>query len=125
MKIENPSGSTPLEDEVLLGMIPNLTTQGELNEYESKNIAEAKLWTKTNHKFQRNFLSVLSLIELHKQMFNQVWEWSGKFRWTQTNIGVTKENIQNELGQTIGDVKYWLRITLIILKKLLFVCITN
>tara|TARA_B100001248_G_scaffold203924_1_gene158099 strand:- start:6919 stop:7512 length:594 start_codon:yes stop_codon:yes gene_type:complete len=108
MKIYNIPGSTPLDSETIRGLIPNLTTQSELNEFEANNIAQALLWTKSSGKIKKNLLTVSGLIELHKQMFGQVWEWAGKFRWSQTNIGVPKENIQNELGQLLGNVQYWL-----------------
>ncbi len=42
--IDNPSGATPLDSEILQMLIPNLTIQSELNEFEAQNIASAMHW---------------------------------------------------------------------------------
>jgi Fic-DOC domain mobile mystery protein B len=42
-------------------------------------------------------------------MFDQTWQWAGKFRRKETNIGVAPENIQNEMGVLLGNVDYWLK----------------
>ncbi|MNY38711.1 Fic/DOC family protein [compost metagenome] len=42
-------------------------------------------------------------------MFEETWQWAGQFRQRETNIGVSPERIQNELGQLLGDVNYWLQ----------------
>lgn len=108
MKIKNLPGATPIDDEVLQQLIPNLTTQGELNEFEAENIISAELWAKTSSSMRKNLISATGILSLHRKMFDQTWEWAGKTRWNQTSIGVTPEEIQNTLGVLIGDVNYWL-----------------
>lgn len=108
MKIKNPQGATPLDDEVLKELIPNLTTQDELNEFEAANILKAELWAKTNRSIRKNLISASGILSLHKKMFDETWKWAGRTRWRQTNIGVAPEEIQNAMGALIGDVNYWI-----------------
>ncbi|KHD89979.1 MAG: cell filamentation protein [Bdellovibrio sp. ArHS] len=108
MKIQSPPGATPLDDETLLGLIPGLTTHSELDEYEAAGIARALLWAYGSRTLKKDLLSASGLCLLHKKMFQDTWAWAGTFRRRETNIGVTPERIQNELGLLLGDVKYWL-----------------
>ncbi|WII71872.1 mobile mystery protein B [Bdellovibrio sp. 22V] len=109
MKIQSPPGATPLDDETLQGLIPGLTTQGELDEFEAAGIARALLWAFSSRTLKRDLLSVSGLCLLHKKMFEETWKWAGTFRLRQTNIGVAPAIIQNELAVLLGDVKYWLQ----------------
>lgn len=46
LKLNYINGQTPIDDDEKDGLrIPTISTQGELNEYEQKNIEEAILWT--------------------------------------------------------------------------------
>lgn len=108
MKIQSPHGATPLDDETLQGLIPGLTTQRELDEYEAAGIARALLWAYDSRTLKKDLLTVSGLCLLHKKMFAETWEWAGHFRKRQTNIGVSPERIQNDLGILLGDVRYWL-----------------
>lgn len=107
MKIDNPIGSTPIDEDILQGLIPNLTLQKELDEFEAYNIAEASRWAFASKSLKKDLLSASGLIQLHRNMFKDTWTWAGKFRWKQTNIGVSPEEIQNKLGQLLGDIHYW------------------
>ncbi len=108
MKFKNPPGSTPLAEEDLRGLLPNLTTQGELNEFEEQNIADALLWAKRSRSLRRDLLSVSGFKLLHKRMFDQTWRWAGEIRERETNIGSPPGRIQMDLGILLGDVQYWL-----------------
>lgn len=107
MKVKVVPGATPLDEETLRGLIPNLTTQEELNEFEAKNIADAVKWAYRSRKLKADLLSVSGLILLHRKMFDQTWRWAGEFRKRDTNIGVDPLRIQNDLGVLLGDVKFW------------------
>ncbi|WP_373999480.1 mobile mystery protein B [Bdellovibrio bacteriovorus] len=109
MKIQSPPGATPLDDETLQGLIPGLTTHRELDEFEAAGIARALLWAFNSRTLKKDLLSASGLCLLHRKMFQDTWEWAGTFRRRETNIGVSPEKIQNELGQLLGDVKYWLK----------------
>ena len=109
MKFKDIPGATPLDEELLRGLVPNLTTQGELNEFEEKNIADAIGWASSSRKLKQNLLAVSGLIMLHKKMFEQTWIWAGQFRTRETNIGVAPHRIQTDLVILLGNVEYWLK----------------
>lgn len=108
MKIKDIPGQTPLDEEALAGLIPGLSLQSELDEFEAHNIARARLWTQKSRKLKSDLLSVSGLKLLHEKMFDETWKWAGQFRHKDLNIGVSYHQIQNELGRLLGDVKYWM-----------------
>jgi Fic-DOC domain mobile mystery protein B len=108
MKIKEVLGATPLDEETLQGLIPGLTTHGELDEFEQANITRALMWAEQSRRLKKDLLSVSGLILLHKKMFEDVWKWAGEFRTRQTNIGVSPKVIQNDLAILLGDMKYWI-----------------
>lgn len=89
MTLEYPDGATPLDPDLLAVLIPDLSTQGELNEWEAENIAVALRWALRSRTLKRDLLTVTGLTLLHRRMFDQTWRWAGKFRNTDTNIGVS------------------------------------
>ena len=91
-----------------MGLIPALTTQNELNEYEFLNISEAIAWTESNRRVKFTILETATLKTLHRQMFGKTWRWAGSFRQTQKSIGVEAERIATELHNLLEDVKCWL-----------------
>lgn len=108
MKIQNPPGATALDAEVLQGLIPSLTTQGELDEFEAAGIARAILWARHSRTLKKDLLTASGLCLLHKRMFQETWAWAGHFRRRESNIGVSPEAIQNNLAILLGDVQFWL-----------------
>lgn len=109
MKIPSIPGATPLDDETLRGLIPGLTTHGELDEFEAANITRAMLWAETSRSLKKDLLSLSGLKLLHQKMFEDTWSWAGDLRIRQTNIGVSPQNIQSDLAILLGDVLYWLQ----------------
>ena len=108
MKIESLPNATPLDQESLKGLIPGLTTQAELDEFEAAGIARASLWAFSSRKLKADLLSASGLCLLHKKMLEHTWEWAGQFRVRDTNIGVPPSRIQNDLAILLGDVKFWI-----------------
>lgn len=102
-----PPSATPLDPNETTGLIPDyITTQGELNELEGKNIENALLWL---HRRKKNdILNMTFVFELHKHMFGEVWRWAGKQRTSNKNIGVMAEQIMNQLGVLFKDTEYWI-----------------
>ncbi|KAF0133434.1 MAG: mobile mystery protein B [Candidatus Saganbacteria bacterium] len=96
--------ATPIED--ISSLIPtHILNRDELNEWEANNILKAtkKFLTKST-KFD---FSIESIKEIHKEMFDKTWQWAGKFRTKNYNIGVNWHNIQEELKKLFGDLNYW------------------
>jgi Fic-DOC domain mobile mystery protein B len=85
---EQPPGATPIDPDTLAGLIPNLSTQGELNEFEERNILEAVHWARRARGANRDILKEPTLRKLHEKMFDKTWRWAGRYRLVGTNIGI-------------------------------------
>ncbi len=103
-----PEGATPLDPDEAEGLIPGLTTRGELNAFEQRNIARAVAWSRSSKKLRSTLFEFESLKLLHKRMFDETWKWAGKFRLTGKNIGVEPAQIQMQLHVLSADGNYWL-----------------
>lgn len=98
-------GHTKLSEEDRFGLIPTyIATRGELFDAEQRNIAQALL---------RRPPSVATLLDdaylrrLHQAMFDQVWEWAGRYRIRETNIGIAFEQISSETRNLVNDTRTW------------------
>src|SRR6185312_3706789 len=101
-----PEGATPLDPDAAAGLLPDLSTQGELNEFEARNILLAVRWAVRSRTLRRGFPSIETLRDLHRKMFDQTWQWAGQFRRIGTNIGVPWQRITVDLQTLCGDVHY-------------------
>ena len=109
MKLSYPEGATPLDKNELEGLIPNISLQKELNEFEKQSIKEACTWALRSRKLKKELLSVSGLSLLHKRMFDGVWKWAGTFRPTEKNIGRPPHLIQSELYALCENVSYQIK----------------
>lgn len=103
---ETDDNSTPLTEEEKQQLKAKwVTTRAELNDLETKGIAEAEIWLLQNKKdiLGENFLK-----SLHKKMFGDIWQWAGAFRTTERNIGAAPYQIQPKLRILFDDVKFWI-----------------
>ena len=107
MKFKYPIGSTPIDCNELKGLIPQyITTQEELNDWESENILQAELWVLKLKR--KDIVSIDFIKELHEKMFDNTWSWAGKFRQSAKNIGVHWSQIETQLKNLCDDVKFWI-----------------
>lgn len=107
--VPNPDANTPLTPEEQDGLIPNLATHEELNEWERDNILQARQWALGDRQLTRlEPMSESYTRELHRRMFDQTWTWAGTYRKTEKNLGVSVADIRERLGQSLGNVKFWL-----------------
>lgn len=103
---ETDDNSTPLTEEEKQQLKAKwVTTRSELNELETKGIAEAEIWLLKNKKA---ILNESFIKTLHKKMFGDVWKWAGTFRTTERNIGAAPYEIQPKLRILLDDVKFWI-----------------
>ncbi len=103
-------GQTPLSEEEKEGLlIKSITTRGELDELEQLNIENAVEWTLNNKFVKEKILSEKFIKSVHKKMFGDVWEWAGKFRMSEKNIGVDWMKIGVELRMLLDDANYWIK----------------
>jgi Fic-DOC domain mobile mystery protein B len=101
-------GQTPIDAAEADDLIPPLTTQDELNEWEEENILEARHWALSRRVISRTEpLSEGFLFELHRRMFDHTWKWAGKIRTRDKNIGVPFAMIRVRLRELLDDARYW------------------
>ena len=102
-------GQTLIDEDEREGLlIPNITTRGELNEFEQLNIENALKWTLVKKFKQTEVLSESFVKKLHFQMLGEVWSWAGTFRRTNKNMGVDKLQIGEGLRSLCSDCAYWI-----------------
>ncbi|MCP5508508.1 MAG: mobile mystery protein B [Chlamydiales bacterium] len=102
-----PEGATPIDD--ISGLKPPwVKTQQDLNMVEAENISIGinKYLLKSIDLPQRWF-NVSTLKKIHRDMLFDVWEWAGKFRKTQTSIGIKPYQIPEALENLCSDVQFW------------------
>jgi Fic-DOC domain mobile mystery protein B len=104
LKFKDIDGSTPIAD--CSGLLPDhITTQAQLNEWEKNNIITAQkkyLGRRRKHAFDSDFFRAV-----HRDMFDDTWEWAGIFRKCNFNLGVDFCQIQIEMKKLSDDVKHW------------------
>lgn len=101
-------GQTPLDPDEAAGLLQDwITTRAELDQAETDNIGKATLWARRNLSRHR-VPTVDFLCELHRRMFGNVWDWAGRYRTTERNIGVAPHDIAPRLRVLFDDAAAWL-----------------
>jgi len=102
---DEPAGATPIDADEAEGLIPgHIQTRGELNAWEQQNIIEAASWVRTATE---PALRESTILGLHKRMFDRTWEWAGRYRTSDKNIGVFWAEIGVEIRKFVDDAAYW------------------
>lgn len=106
---QEPDDATPLEPSEREGLLQTwVTHRRDLNEAEQANILLGALWAR-----RRRGLTAAGLLDgdfmrqLHRRMFGDVWDWAGRFRRSERNIGIAAHRIDSELEMMLGDIRYW------------------
>lgn len=98
------AGATPLDPDEAEGLIPtHVSTREELNRLEQENIVAALQWLGTSRP--GSILDEAFMCNLHRRMFGRVWKWAGRFRDSDKNIGIAREDIGVELHKLCEDTK--------------------
>jgi len=102
-------GQTPLDEDECEGLkINTISTKGELDEFEQKNIEQAVQWSIGRKIKIDNLLSEQFIKSIHKRMYGEVWGWAGTFRKSEKNIGIESWKISTELRMLLDDAKFWI-----------------
>lgn len=99
-------GETPIDPTGL--KIPGITTRRQLNVVEAQNILLATtkyLSKKPNTRTAR--YDQKWCLQLHKEMFGQVWKWAGQTRQHNLNFGVPFYQISSCLYDLLQDLQTW------------------
>ncbi len=102
------AGQTPLDPNEINGLIPeHITLLSELNELEQANITKAIRKYLMGRTKNWDIGDPLVLRKIHTDMFSDVWEWAGRFRKSDKNIGVGREQIASEIKKACDDLRFW------------------
>ena len=100
-------GHTALSEDDRLGLIPAyIATRGDLFAAEERNIAAALLRRRAPPPAR--LLDDKYVRDLHAAMFGDVWNWAGRYRATETNIGVAPHTIAADVRLMVGDALAWI-----------------
>lgn len=76
--------------------------------YEAKNITRATLkYLSAKPDTKIAPFSFEWFLDLHKEMFGDVWDWAGKLRQVELSIGVKAYLVSTELKNLVDDLEYW------------------
>lgn len=102
-------GNTPLTKEQLKGLKPDITNQGELDEFEEENITLGLSWMQ---KTNADYLKYDFWKTAHKRHFGNVWSWAGKIRTEQLANPYFSEpgKISNDLHKLEKDLSVWIKL---------------
>ena len=100
-------GHTALSEDDRRGLIPAyIATRGDLFDAEQRNIGNALL--RRRPPTPEQLLDEQYLRTLHRAMFGEVWEWAGRYRTAETNIGVAPHRIAGDVALLVGDARAWI-----------------
>ena len=98
-------GHTELPEEDRIGLIPSyVVTRGDLFDAEQRNISRAM---RRREPTVDELLDDRYLRNLHRAMFDQVWNWAGRYRKRETDIGVEPTQISTAVRALVDDAKAW------------------
>jgi len=101
--------ATPFGDVSGLKLSNNkVYTLNEVYEKEAENIANAtiKYLSAPPSKREATF-SYGWMMDLHNEMFGDVWDWAGKLRKIELSIGIKAYLVPMELKKLCDDMAYW------------------
>lgn len=103
-----PDGATPLSDDERDGLrLSWVATRDDLNAAEAANIAQALRERRWRRCSTAQLLDDLTLRQLHRSMFGDVWKWAGTYRTTEKNIGSDPDHIAVRVRDLCADATYW------------------
>jgi len=100
-------GETPIDD--ISGLkVSGVATRSELNKIEAENIRKAVVKYLAAKPSRRTAPFDLPwVLQLHREMFGDVWAWAGTIRTTVTHIGVAPNQIEVGLAALLDDLAFW------------------
>lgn len=99
-------GETPIDPSGLLDK--SIKTRVQLHVAEAENIRKPILkYLASKPSAKLAPFNYDWLLRLHGEMFDEVWEWAGKVRTCNLNLGVPWELIGQELGGLCMDIDIW------------------
>lgn len=107
VRFETPEGATPIDDASGL-LVDGVYTYAALNAVEAENILRAvNVHLESSKRIEGPWLTDELIRRVHRNMFDQVWGWAGKYRGAELNIGVAAHKVRDEIGKLCQDVAFW------------------
>ena len=76
--------------------------------YEAENITNATIKYFAKKPDQKTAPFTFEwMLQLHREMFGEVWEWAGKLRQVELSIGVKAYLVSTELKKLVDDLAFW------------------
>ena len=108
MRDREPEGATPLDEEDYEGLkLSGLVTRDQLNFAEAVAINDARAFYESRRLNLDGVLDDLFVRKLHHTMFGAVWDWAGRYRTRNTNIGVDAALIATSVHALVHDARLW------------------
>jgi Fic-DOC domain mobile mystery protein B len=105
---QRDDGAIPLDESETFGLKQFwISNRDQLNELEFANISRALADRYWHRLSTSEILDDLVLRQLHKAMFSNVWEWAGKYRTTEKNIGCDSREISVRVRELCQSAKLW------------------
>lgn len=103
------AGETPIDPTGLKNR-GAITTRRELAVAEARNISKAFLKYLASKPSSRSApFDYEWMLQLHAEMFGDVWDWAGSIRAHDLTIGVHHHQIRGQLATLVGDMEAWLQ----------------
>jgi len=106
-RFESIPGETPIDD--ISGLkLKHVHTRKELAAAEAENIRKAVVKyfaTKPSRRIAP--FDLTWCMNLHREMFGEVWDWAGSLRTVELNLGLPPHQLQSHLKNTLDDLAYW------------------
>lgn len=107
VRFDTPEGATPIDDASGL-LAENVFAYSALNAVESENILRAvNVHLSSRKRRESPWLTEEYVRRVHRDMFDSVWDWAGRYRDGELNIGVPASRVRDEVGKLCQDVAYW------------------
>jgi len=103
------SGQIYLTEEELTDLkVIDVSDYEDIQKAEEPFIQKTIAWVEKNYFKADKIFSEAFIKEVHKRMFYDTWQWGGKYRLANKNLGVDKAKISSEIKQLMSNTRFWI-----------------
>jgi Fic-DOC domain mobile mystery protein B len=107
-----PAGATPGDD--VSGLLrPELQNRADRDAIELEEIDRTYrkyVFNTRRRDLKPGWFSDPFIREVHREMFGTIWDWAGRYRTVELNIGIAWRLIPEQIQQLCGDFKHWISV---------------
>jgi Fic-DOC domain mobile mystery protein B len=101
-------GTTPVDEDEAQHLVAPVSSRAQLNELEQANITIAATRLMERRRSPIQLLREKLLVDVHRQMFSEVWTWAGNYRRTDMSIGIpwatVPVQVRDLLANTLAQI---------------------